>query len=648
LRATPVFEQFESASQDAGTRQRYRRQLCLPETELGRLLGPGAIAEMAVTGSDPYLRVGSDVAVLFEPTGQLGLHAILSSMMARAASDGAGLDGPAKMIKGIAGEISYTGWVSPDRRICAYLATIDGVEVVTNSLVQFQRMADLRAGKTPSIAAAPEYTFFRNRYPRTATDETAFAILPDAAIRRWCSPRWRIADSRRTRAAAVMADLQAKHVDELMSGKIKPATSPADDDLTMTPAGVRSAVYGTLDFMTPIAELQIDKVTQAEADMYNRWRDTYQQNWSNYFDPIGASLSITPERTAVDVSVMPLIAGSDYREIFNLSTGVKIAPDTGDRHADLFHVAMALNRQSQLMKQGAGFAIGIGGAEIDPLGWIGPTVALYVDDDPIWQKLAGEENPDQFLEEHLTDLPVVLYLQSSNPLKLAAFLVALHGFADASAPQMMVWEPVKYGDFTYTKVSPSDQAVAGNAGFKNASICYAIAGGALIVSPNEAALRRAIDRQTIRVIAATQPAATQPADAPPWLGESFCAQIDVATAQKAFLGLRAKNFQSTAQDRAWASLPILNEWHRRFPTADPVQGQQKLFQTHLLDPAGGQYVWNAAQQSMESTNYGCPEQPKDGPVWPTGFTGIGKANFGITFENQGLRAKAELRQEPGK
>lgn len=45
-------------------------------------------------------------------------------------------------------------------------------------------------------------------------------MLSDATIRRWCGPQWRIADSRRTRAAAVLADLQAGHVEELVRGKI--------------------------------------------------------------------------------------------------------------------------------------------------------------------------------------------------------------------------------------------------------------------------------------------------------------------------------------------------------------------------------------------------------------------------------------------
>ena len=58
-----------------------------------------------------------------------------------------------------------------------------------------------------SLGATDEYTFFRTRYPRGVDSETGLLILSDATIRRWCSPKWRIAASRRTRVAAAMADI---------------------------------------------------------------------------------------------------------------------------------------------------------------------------------------------------------------------------------------------------------------------------------------------------------------------------------------------------------------------------------------------------------------------------------------------------------
>ncbi len=44
--------------------------------------------------------------------------------------------------------------------------------------------------------------------------------------------------------------------------------------------------------MTPIAEIPLDEVTQAEADAYRRGADGYQRNWSWAFDPIALRICL--------------------------------------------------------------------------------------------------------------------------------------------------------------------------------------------------------------------------------------------------------------------------------------------------------------------------------------------------------------------
>ena len=68
------------------------------------------------------------------------------------------------------------------------------------------------------------------------------------------------------------------------------------------------------------------------------------------------------------------------------------------------------------------------------------------------------------------------------------------------------------------------------------------------------------------------------------------------------------------QTRAWSNLPILNEWKRRYPDQDPVALHEEFWQTRLICPGGGQYVWNDDWQTMESTVYGCPAAPQEGPL----------------------------------
>ncbi len=162
-----------------------------------------------------------------------------------------------------------------------------------------------------------------------------------------------------TRDAAVLAELQASYMDKLVKKQL--TTGPLHTDLplagggelTLSADGVQSSLLGNLDFLTPIAELKIDNVTKAEADAYNRWRDGYQTNWRWAFDPIALRLAVTGDRLAADLTVMPLIAASEYRPFIAISRGAAIAPDAGDRHDAIIQLILAINTKSDMLRAAA-------------------------------------------------------------------------------------------------------------------------------------------------------------------------------------------------------------------------------------------------------------------------------------------------------
>jgi len=94
----------------------------------------------------------------------------------------------------------------------------------------------------------------------------------------------------------------------------------------------------------------------------------------------------------------------------------------------------------------------------------------------------------------------------------------------------------------------------------------------------------------------------------------------------------------------WGNLPILNEWKRLFPDEDPVEVHLRLWQTRLICPGGGQYGWDKEAQTMKSTVYGCPVVPKLDGGLPSAWSRLKSGNLGLTFENDGLRAKAIIEQ----
>lgn len=648
---TPLVELAEPQSQDAGVLARYQRQLGLKATALGRMLGPSVIKSMALTGGDPYFRIGTDLALVFEARDLATLKAAIIGQISLNTKGEAGLTVTAEKLVDGDKKIPYDLWSTPDRTVCSYVAAYDNVVVVTNSLAQLKNLFAVHAGAKPAVAKLDEYRFFRDRYPADAVGETAFLFLSDATIRRWCSPRWRIGDSRRTRDLAVLAELQAAHLSKLAEGTAEPGTIHTDlrlsvsGDVALTPAGVYSKSLGSLNFMTPIGELPLERVTKTEADAYGRWRDGYQRNFSWAFDPIALKFTVDDARLAGDMTVMPLIDNSEYREFIAVSRGAKLKPNSGDPHGAAFHAALAINKDSERVKQLAGFAQSfIPQLKVDPLSWLGESIALYVDDSPLWkefEKLKTDAEREKFAREHVSELPIALRFEVSSAFKATAFLVAIRGFVEQAGPGMTLWETKQVGEDSYVKISPTAKAVPRGQPEEKLAVYYALTADSLTFTVSEELIKKSLARSAARAAA---PADEKPsAETVAWLGESLCLEIgDLAIQTLSLMG--SDSYREQMQRLSWGNLPVLNEWKRLYPKQNPVELHERLWGVKLTCPGGGEYVWNDSWQTMESTVYGHPGEQKPGPDVPRQLHAFSRAGLGLTFEEQGLRARAELQR----
>ena len=307
------------------------------------------------------------------------------------------------------------------------------------------------------------------------------------------------------------------------------------------------------------------------------------------------------------------------------------------------------------------------------LGWLGESISVYADPDPFWAELGAAmkalegakpgERPasDKFFEDNLHRLPVAFTAEVSNGLKLTLFLSGIRAFIQQTAPGMVEWESFEHNGQHYVKITPTETSrPALHSAASKLAIHYAATPGMLVVTLNEDLLKRALDRQAARKKEAqakdAKPASGAPAtdaipagDPPrPWLGKSMAFQIDrkVLELFEEVFGRRA--YQGLMQSRAWSNIAILNEWQRLYPDHDPLAVHQQVWQTALVCPGGGKYVWNPEFQTMESTVYGHPGQPKTGPAFPQPLVNVQWLDFGLTFENRGLRAQAEIRRHAGK
>lgn len=630
--AAGLLRGLATVSEDARTAERYQRQLCLEPSLLSKTLGGQVIDAVAITGGDASLSLGSDVAVLFHSSQPQVLMALLAARQQAVAGEPGmtKVSGTLDKIGGTVDHLVWQGIVAPDHRRRAYLADLGGGRVVvTNSLAQLRRLGETVAGVTPAVGSTPEFRFFRHRY---AAKDGALAVLTDATIRRWCSARWRIGEARRLQALAALSEMQAINLTTLPAQIAAVADSPGllgacviDHD------GVRSSIYGGLGFLTPVAELDLGKATAAEAAAYARFKEAYERRWNGWFDPIGAELTIAGPQVSVDISVLPLIGGSEYNELMRFTMGGKLAPTAGDPHAGtLAHLVVAIDRKSEQFGQAQGF-LSMSDPKFgqDPLSWLDGSIALYADADPYWDELVKAPKPNDFVEHNLARLPLGLHLGVGDGLRLAVFLTAIHAYVDRSAPGMVLWENEDIAGTTCVRLS---SARPGNGELDGLKVYLLPGKDGLLVSASRDLIARAIARQK----------AGKEVDAPPWLGEQ--AALRLTAGLKPLLAKFGEMNESpdVLRLRSWANLTILNEWHRLFPGEDPVAVHERLWHTRLLCPGGGSYVWNATIKSMESTVYGCPQAPKAGGTqWSPG-DGWSAADFGLTFEQGGVRARAVL------
>ena len=155
---TPVLRLLQPRSEDARSRERYERQLCLSLDAAARYLGQQVIASVAVTGSDPYFRTGTDVAVLFEARNRELLTTFVAARQLAAMKADAGC----QRVSGKTGDVRYAGVISPDRTVSSYEASARAIISVTTP--------EISAGssKPPYLSEMPKHTrpaSHRRSYP---------------------------------------------------------------------------------------------------------------------------------------------------------------------------------------------------------------------------------------------------------------------------------------------------------------------------------------------------------------------------------------------------------------------------------------------------------------------------------------------------
>jgi hypothetical protein len=169
--------------------------------------------------------------------------------------------------------------------------------------------------------------------------EDAFVYLSDAHIRSLVSPEMKLQERRRlTCASAIQAVSNAadvfrmelrrppRDIEEVVSAGFLPGHMLRCPDggayaLEGGTGLARCSIHGRLGALVPLGDLpRLERVTPREKEEYERFVEDYSRYWRQYFDPIGARLSLAGGVT-IDTIILPLIENSVYRTIVDATGG---------------------------------------------------------------------------------------------------------------------------------------------------------------------------------------------------------------------------------------------------------------------------------------------------------------------------------------
>lgn len=607
---TPSLNVLAIDSNDRGVLESYLQQMRIDLREIGGQDFAKSIQAIAVTGSDPYSELGTDVGVLVQMRDAASASQFADYYLSKIESN--------EPLSGL--EVSG-GRQSADRRLSAYCFCLDKLVVIANSPFQIKAIRAVIEEEQPALADLKAYRFFRQRYTKTA-GETAFVFMSDPAIRRWCGPRWRIGQSRRLLALAHLQRLQAEHLADCLSMKpgeqVDVRLEESEQELLgtvrRTSKGLYSDRFGSMHFMTPIAEQDIEQVTEVEKNGYEFWRDSYQRNWGNAFDPIGIQLNLTEDRLQFDLSVIPLILSSSYRW---LTDGKPMDKWAGDLHpGTLLHLIAAPRVETWMSDYLQGLEF----------------FELYADEDEqFWRDFTDEREAERYFRRNFQKLPVALAFHFDSPENLQQALDKNKDLIKANLDREVEH---RYGGQVIRELVFEERIGVGQEE-SQLSLFVFKSGDHATFSLNRELIEKVVDRES------------NPPDKDsirPWLGRNLAFQLDRRFFQ-ALEAISLERYSRLVRDQSWSNLPLLNEWRREFPDQDPLEIQKRIWGEKLTCPGEGQYRWDEKTSAYISTAYGNPVQPRVPMGIPFPLRGIGRLEAGVSLDSGGIRAKVQLEKK---
>ena len=475
---------------------------------LTKLLGPAVVDDLAVVGSDPYLREGSDLSFVFRVRARPAFEAALAGTLAAFGAAHGGLKSATIDHQGTPIHVTR----SLDGVVRRHRATVGGFDVVSNSLAATGRVIDAITGRAPRLADEPDFRYMLARDAATPADVLAF--MSDRFVGEVIGPRQKVLEARRQIALAELSrpgyaallygwmyGRMPASADELVaSGLLKreELAHAGGERIDWQPGRAARSSWGAVGELTPLIDLPVvAKVTPSEKAAYAIFVGGYQSFWRTNIDPVAIRIALAPDGRgplSADVRVLPIITGTDYAEVLRTVGHARV--ELGGGGGGGLRTALGIGPDAeirQLLTRSLREMPLVGSLKAD---WMGDWALLGMDDTatPASREAIRKEATTGVSERSMRDLvelPVYAGIEVRNMTAAVAFLAGARHALEQAAPGAIRWaEAGRQRDVPFVAVRAGS---AGGDETRDVALYYAFCKSALVLSLSESALRRRID-----------------------------------------------------------------------------------------------------------------------------------------------------------
>lgn len=313
---------------------RAERMMATKMTTLAKMFGDRLIDDMAVIGSDLYMKEGASLGVLFKASNPALLRSSIDGDRRALVQSNPQARLSEQSIAGTTVSLLST----PDNHIRSFMVVDGNYLFVTTSQTLMRRFIEVGTGE-PSLADSPEFRWSRTWMPE-ANDYSIFAYFSPQFFHRLVSPQYQIELRRRleaiahleiaevARQAGVAEGLDEPDIERLQTAGLLPPWFDERSDGAQTLRSDQQwidSLRGARGSFLPIADVELLGVTTREASAYAELAEFYQRHW-RHMDPMMIGLrrfqsdDSIRERVAVEAYVAPFEA-QKYGWIANLLAG---------------------------------------------------------------------------------------------------------------------------------------------------------------------------------------------------------------------------------------------------------------------------------------------------------------------------------------